>query len=445
MITALKRYASGVLATLIFVSCSSSGQYSVTDIEPKNTGGPNPLCGLALWQTNPSIEKYSDAIQLEFSYFYYSDVASDNSSGGYVYDWSAIDEFLNKAKSRSHHGILRFRDTDPELGESDRSLPESLWTNIRSCDYYEGIEGAEKKRVSFPDWTNPAIPSFIKQFYAELASRYPDQSTGLAYVEVGFGLWAEYHIDYDNLSAFSDPAITSSSAALGKLFPSRADQQSMLEEIGKSFNAIPWGISIDAADGDFSPYPDEAPSTSPSFGLFDDSLLNEDWPEYNKENWDFFAGRRTTGVNGGEISYYTDHDQETALSADGPHGLSLAETARMCNLSFAIADGQTEYHAPQKIGEAGAALGYALEIVDVDVSGRSTLLVVRNTGVAKVPIELWAAIRSEHSLTSLKDLLPGESRELRIPAELDSSDGLNFASPMLISGQTVGYAVGGND
>jgi hypothetical protein len=239
----------------------------------------------------------------------------------------------------------------------------------------------------------------------------------------------EYHIDFDNLSAFSDPTIATKSAALGKLFPSRADQQYMLKEIGKALDSIPWGISIDAADSDFGPYPDTLLDDSPSFGCFDDSLLHEYWYSYNKENWDLFDGKRLSGINGGEISYYAIYDQENALASNGPHGLSLAEAARLCNLTFVIADGQTEFHGPQKIAEAGAALGYALDIVGAYVSGGSTILTVRNSGVAKVPIELCATIESINSTTSLKDLFPGQSRELVVPVELKTPSGLRFTSP----------------
>jgi hypothetical protein len=126
MISPRNVLAASVLVTLLYLSCSSSGSGSPVEISPHVTGGPNPLCGIVLWQTNPSINEYADAVQLEFSYFYYSDVARDNPSGGYSYDWTVIDAFLRDARDRSHHGIIRFRDTDPELGVTRRSLPESL-------------------------------------------------------------------------------------------------------------------------------------------------------------------------------------------------------------------------------------------------------------------------------------------------------------------------------
>lgn len=410
-------------------------------LKGRNGAAPAPLCGIALWQTNPAIDEYEDAIALEFSYFYYSDVASDDPAGGYRYDWSRVDDFLAAAKSRGHHGILRFRDTDPELGTARKSLPDSLWANARQADYDEGIEGAAKKRVVFPDWSNPALADFVIAFYRSLAERYPGQSSGIGYLEIGFGLWAEYHIDFDNLSAFSPGDFDSMDEALGFLFPSRSDQRRILREAGASFRSIPWGISIDSADTEFGPYDSPLPADAAPFGLFDDSLLHGEWQDSNRGNWEFYRPRLAGGVNGGEFSYYSSYDQEHALDASGPHGLSLARAAAICHLSFVIGDGQTDYHAPAEIAAAGKSLGYALEILSARSAGGEVELRVRNGGVAVVSYDIRAAFGSFQSAGSLKGLLPGQERFLTVTVPNPRPEDFRFVSPALLSGQEIPYAV----
>ena len=121
-----------VTASFLAGSCTQSsgsggGEGDYLELPPRAATSPAPFCGIVLWQTNPDIETFKSAVSLEFSYFYYSDVASDDPAGGYQYDWTVVDNFLQNAKSRGHHGIVRFRDTDPELGIAARSLPDSLW------------------------------------------------------------------------------------------------------------------------------------------------------------------------------------------------------------------------------------------------------------------------------------------------------------------------------
>ena len=437
-----------VTAVLLIASCAQSssgtgdGDGDPLELSPCASTSPAPFCGIVLWQTNPKIETLKASVSLEFSYFYYSDVASDDPAGGYQYDWTVVDNFLQNAKSRGHHGIVRFRDTDPELGIAARSLPDSLWAGAREADYDEGIEGAPRKRVVFPDWSNPALPQFIVSFYEALAARYPDQSCGLGYVEVGFGLWAEYHIDFDNLSNFSSTDCDTPEEALGRLFPAKADQRTMLSAIGDALTTIPWGISIDAADTDFGPYDaDELPAGSPDFGLFDDSLLHEEWEETNYGNWEYFYSAYPARMNGGEFSYYTDYDQEHALDANGPNGVSLAEAARECCISFVIGDGQSDYVTADALAAAGRLLGYALAIEDAVILDDRVTITIRNSGCAVIPYHLYAAFGTVQSAQSLKGLLPGETRDLTITITDPDPADFHFTSPVLLSGQVVAYTV----
>ncbi len=420
-------------------SCSGGGSYDPGDT---TVGESAPLCGIVLWGSNPDMDAYGPSVNLEFSYFYYSDVADDDGAGGYSYDWSAVDAFIETAVARGHHAIVRFRDTDPELGSTDRSLPASLWLNARNAKYDEGIEGATRKTVFFPDWTNSNLADFIIDFYGELARRYPDQSTGLGYVEVGFGLWAEYHIDYDNLSDFSDSLTAVRDGARGRLFPSRTDQVRILEAIDGALVNIPWGISVDAADTGFGPYESTPPSSAPRFGLFDDSLLHAGWNTENRPNWDFFGDRRAAAHNGGEFSYYTELDQRNALRLPGgPNGYGLDAAARECSLSFVIGDGQTDYRTPAEIASAGALLGYRLEILSLTRESDRSTIRVRNDGAAAVTYDVYAACGDIISAESLKGLLPGSERNLVVISPDASFENLAFDSPVLLSGQRIPFTV----
>lgn len=421
------------------VSCSGGG----SNDPGANVGRqPAPLCGIVLWGSNPGMDRYGSSVTLEFSYFHYSDVASDDAAGGYSYDWSDVDAFIQTAVARGHHAIVRFRDTDPELGSTGRSLPASLWAGYRTAKYDEGIEGATQKTVAFPDWTNPDLADFIIEFFGELARRYPDQGTGLGYVEVGFGLWAEYHIDYGNLSGFSDPQTATREGARGRLFPSRDDQVRVLEAIDGAFVNMPWGISVDAADTGFGPYATTPPSSSPRFALFDDSLLHAGWKTENRPNWDFFGERRDAAHNGGEFSYYTERDQRYALSIPGgPNGFGLDEAARECSLSFVIGDGQTDRRTPAEIASAGALLGYSLTVVSLTREGDLATVRVRNDGVAAVTYDVFATFGDASSAESLKGLMPGGERSLVLSSPAAALQNLSFDSPVLLAGQRIPFAV----
>ncbi len=431
---------AGLIAvcSAVAVSCAGGGS---NDPGESAAGFPAPLCGIVLWGSNPDMEEYASSVTLEFSYFYYSDVADDDGTGGYSYDWSVVDAFVQAAVARGHHAIVRFRDTDPELGSAERSLPESLWAHARNAKYDEGIEGATQKTVVFPDWTNPDLAVFIIEFYQHLASRYPDQGTGLGYVEVGFGLWAEYHIDYDNLSGFSDPETATREGALGKLFPSRDDQVRILDAIDNALVNVPWGISVDAADTGFGPYASTPTASAPRFGLFDDSLLHAGWKAENRPNWDFFGDRRRAAHNGGEFSYYTENDQRYALRLPGgPNGFGLAEAARECYLSFVIGDGQTDYRTPAEVASAGALLGYSLVVVSVTPSGDTTTVRVRNDGAAAVTYDIFAKFGDTSSAETLKGLMPGSERDLVVNSSDSRVEDLSFFSPVLLAGQRIPFA-----
>jgi hypothetical protein len=434
-----------VILLLLLLGCNISTLEPVEDpmvnltLPSKTISGPSPLTGIVLWDDNGKMSQYKSAIALEFKYFYYSDIVSGNPTSGYTYNWTALKNYLNTAMQRGHHGIVRFRDTDPDLAANTSTVPSALNKVKRTASYSEGIEGSSAKTVTFPDWSNPELADFMVDFYQKLALEFDGKNNGIAYLEIGFGLWAEYHIDYGNMSNFSDSSTNTLQGALGKLFPSKAQQTRILTTINAAFKDIPWGISIDAADTSFSAFSSSNRTLGLNFGLFDDSLLHEGWLTVNGNNWQFFENQYKKTCNGGEFSYYTYEDQQTALNPNGPHGVSLAQAAAMRALTFVIGSDQPEYKSVSEVNQASRLLGYKLTIVSARANQNSTEVVIKNDGVAGVFFDMYPARGQVKSSTSLRGLLPGQSITLTIPA--GGSDASNFyiGSPKLLANQIIPY------
>lgn len=142
-----------------------------------------PMTGHVLWNTNPRCTDWP--LQLEFSYVLYSDICRERG----VFDWTSVDNLLDDIASRGHQAVLRFRYT--YVGE-ECAVPD--WIKALP-DYEETVGKSEGATTFFPDWRCRELRDFHLDFYRRFAERY-DSDPRLAFVETGFGLWAEYHI-YD--------------------------------------------------------------------------------------------------------------------------------------------------------------------------------------------------------------------------------------------------------
>ena len=162
----------------------------ITDVQP--------MTGIVFW--NNSSRNNTDAISLEFSYMLFNQVVSDSG----VYNWEEVDNKLSDIASRRHHAIFRFRYVYPGF---ETAVPDYI---KNKADYKETVGKSEGKTTYFPDWTNEELKRFTLEFYTKFAERY-DSDPRLAFIEVGFGLWAEYHI-------YSGPFI------LGVTFPGKEFQ-----------------------------------------------------------------------------------------------------------------------------------------------------------------------------------------------------------------------------
>ena len=270
------------------------------------------MTGIVMWEDSENSQ--TDAISLEYSYLRYNDVVKAKGE----YDWARVERKLAAIAGRRHQAVLRFYETWPgrqtTVPDYIKALP----------DYQETQALSERRDTGFPDWSNPEYQRFFLEFYERFAAKY-DRDPRLAFLEVGFGLWAEYHI-------YSGPEV------LGKTFPSLEFQARFFRHLAAVFRQTPWLISQDAHEENRSPFTSQPDLLDLTFGLFDDSFHLAWQPGYNLEGWEFFgrdrwqrapcggeilfpnqrqdrAGGRRLGAGGGELPYHL-HDLRAVASVD---------------------------------------------------------------------------------------------------------------------------------
>lgn len=407
--------ASTLILLLLFsvtAAQESSSHYRNIPLKSSITS-VQPMTGIVLWTDNH--KNKTDVISLEYSYMLYNSIVKEKG----VYDWSSVDALLEKVASRKHQAILRFRFVYPGY---KTSVPDY----IKSLNEYNETEGeSEGETTWFPDWTHEELQRFTLEFYSEFAKRY-DNDPRIAFIQTGFGLWAEYHI-YDG------PFI------LGKTFPSKQFQAAFFKHLDTVFVTTPWSISIDAADEKYSPFKQQSDLKSISFGLFDDSFMCEDHGEYNSRCWNFFDPNRFLhSPAGGEFSYYTDYDQKHVLDPQGIHGVSWENACKAFHISYMIGNDQVDYQTMDRIKEAGMVAGYKFRITRFLLSDDSALVEVQNTGVAPIYYDAYVAVGGIRARESLKLLGPDSSISCNFAINQNNLD-LTIECDHLVPGQRIEY------
>ena len=388
---------------------------------------PQPMTGLVLWpdEARSRNAQYGKTIQLEFSYCLPCKVVTGcEEDGTILYDWSWFDNILDDVASRGHQMIARFRyeypsgkDVDGKKGTT--AVPDYIKQRSDYEETYAANPGGDGPTY-YADWSNAELQRFTLQFYTDFAQRYAHDPR-LAFLEVGFGHWSEYHIYGTKLQ-------------LGKNFPSKAYQKKFLQHLSAVMTDIPWLISIDAADKTYSPIVGNASLMALQFGLFDDSFMHEKHEldtgdGYNESCWNAI-GRGTRwqiGVCGGEISYYSSNDQKNFLSPNGLYGHTWAEQAAKYHITFMIANDAPSggVATPARFRRGSMATGYRFVVKQCETDGTSTRLLVTNEGIAPLYRDAWFAIDDTRSETTLRGLLPSEERWVEIPA-VPYADGSNI-------------------
>lgn len=378
----------GILYAFSTVACSQD--YTSVDIDSEVTG-VLPMTGLVFWPGNNEIE--TDAIALEFSYMDFSQIVLAQGE----YDWTVVDELLDEMASRNHQAVLRFRFA--YVGKTT-TVPQY----IKDLPDYNETEGlSEGMTTWFPDWTNSELKRFTLEFYEKFAERY-DNDPRLAFLQVGFGLWAEYHI-YDG------------PFELGVTFPDKEFQKEFFNKLSAVLKETFWSISIDAADATYSPFSAEPELKNLTFGLFDDSFMHATHAGYNTESWNFFdRDRYKLAPAGGEFSYYSDYDQQNVLNPDvGAYGKPYEIYAQDFHITYINANDQNRYHSLERIKEASMNSGYKFKLNSVKTKPGSTIIEIVNLGVAPIYTDAYLAVNGIRSAESLKLLAPDEAKTITIP------------------------------
>ncbi|MEC7264955.1 MAG: DUF4832 domain-containing protein [Bacteroidota bacterium] len=372
-----------------------------------------PMTGIVVWDGNPNAS--SGAHTLEYSYMLFEDVVSEKG----VYDWTVVEDKLNDIASRNHQAILRFRYT--YVGQQT-SVPKYIKD---LPDYHETQGISEDRETWFPDWSHQELQDFTLEFYEKFAERY-DHDDRLAFLQVGFGLWGEYHI-YDG------PFV------LGKTFPSKEYQTLFLNRMNTLFTDLHWSISIDVEDGNVTPFRDDPSLLNLSFGLFDDSFMSEEHATVNEQRFKFLGleTRYVSNPVGGEFNYYTDYDQQNVLSPNGPHGESYESFIKRFHTTYMIGNDQYKYQSLDRIKEASINTGYKFEVTKFVKSDNKSLLTVRNVGTAPIYYDAYLSINGNKSTTSLRTVLPNEEKVLTI--NYDGNEDLIITCERLLEGQTIDF------
>ena len=353
--------------------------------------GVQPMTGIVIW--NESSNRKKSYVQLEFAYMLYNEVCKEKD----VYDWTPMDKLLESVAAAGHQAVVRFRYVYP--GYSSNAVPDY----IKKLDGYEGITyKSEDGKCEYPDWRCEELQRFHMEFHRRFAERY-DKDPRLAFLETGFGHWAEYHVYGGKFVA-------------GQTFPSKEFQAEFMRGMAQWFHDTTWSISIDAADSRYGPFETEPELLELTFGNFDDSFMCEDHDDYNYECWSFFGEERYKKAPlGGEFSYYTSYDQKHALDKAGMYGRKFEDEVAKYHMTFIIGNDQPGKQTEARITEAAMSMGYRFRIEDFRIKpGTGAAVLISNIGVAPIYRDAFVAVDDVRGAFNLRGLMPGESQWVRI-------------------------------
>ena len=401
--------------------------------------GSQPMTGLVLWpdEARGRNISYGKSIQLEFSYCLPCKVVMGcRDDGTILYDWSWFERLLDDVASRGHQLVARFRyeypsGTDVDGKRGTTAVPQYIKQRSDYHETYASNPGGDGPTY-YTDWSNTELQRFTLQFYTDFCKRYSHDAR-LAFLEVGFGHWSEYHL-YGNELQF------------GVNFPTKAFQRQFFLHMSKVADGLPWLVSVDASDRKYSPVVDDGELMALTFGLFDDSFMHKSHEGgFNERCWNAIGRgvRWQTGVCGGEISYYSPKDQKEFLSPDGLYGHTWEEQARKYHITFMIANDAPRggIATAERFREGSMATGYRFVVKRCETNGSRTRMVVANEGVAPLYRDAWFAVGDVRSTTSLRGLLSGEECTIEIAAGADADGGnVNIVSDCILPQQKIEFS-----
>lgn len=392
-----------IIIFLLFWGCINLTSIDETtelqnDTNPSLIDRVQPMTGIVLWTDNEYSYDYKDSISLEYKYCPYNEIISDTEGS---YNWAWLESVLDNISSRNHQAIIRFYYVYPG---SETTVPNYIKA---IPGYVEESWLVENKETWFPDWSNKELQDFTTEFYSELASRY-NNDPRIAFLQVGFGLWGEYHIyEHTPYNYVGD--------MLGNVFPSKSYQNIFIDHLNTEFTELQWSISIDASDTDYTNFASTA--NQDNYGLFDDSFMHKDHElsGNNVDWWDLLNhdSRNNKFPAGGEISYYKDSDQFNALNPDGLYGRTFAQQCKEYQISYMIGNDTIEYgnkiRSKDEIKNASLLTGYKFEITEDLIVGDHREITVKNLGTAPIYYHAYLKVDGVISGNSLKGLSADKS------------------------------------
>ena len=403
--------AVAFLATGLLAASSFAADRSVA--LNKSIESLEPMKGIVFWPDQAKSQKnLQGSISLEFSYCLPCAVVKGKTDDKIDYDWSSFEKMLDDIASRGHQAIVRFRIEYPsetitnapnctEKVVGATAVPNYIKANKSYTETYSENPGGDGPTY-YADWSNKELQWFYKQFYTDFSAKY-DKDPRIAFVQAGFGHWAEYHIYGTTLK-------------LDTNFAGKGYQSEFLTHLDSLFKETPWSISIDAADKKYTPIAGNKTLLGLKFGLFDDSFMHKEHDISqgdgdNEKNWQTMGTDRwQTSPAGGEISYYEDKDQHEFLNPAGLYGVTWEDAAAKYHMTYVIGNDAPEgkYATKERVYEASSYAGYKFEITGYAVNKISAAVRVKNIGIAPLYHNAYVTVKGVRSEKSLKGLLPGK-------------------------------------
>jgi len=427
-------------AAVVLVAC---GQKDDANYEPvalhSRVTHVQPMTGLVLWNNQAARfnSTHGNSLALEFSYIQPCKLVTGKQDGKLQYDWSYLEDLLSDAASRGHQMVVRF----PLCYPSNRNNCINKQGGTYVPDYIRELPDYNETYAAnpggdgptwYPDWSHAELRWFVKQFYSDLAARYNDDAR-LAFVEVGFGHWGEYHT-YGTTPQF------------GRNFPTREYQRELFIHLSNVMR-IPWLTSIDAGDEYYSDICKSEDTKNLAFGLFDDTFMHAEHDIAQGDGWNekcwIWSGMEhwRTGVCGGEISYYTQDDQRNFLNPAGMYGVTWEQAAAKYHMTFVICNDASrgQYFTPERAAEAGIAAGYNFRILKAETNGVNSRFTVTNTGIAPIYRDAYVTVDGVRAEESLCGLLPGEERTCTVRKAVATAENVRITSDAILPSQQIEF------
>lgn len=449
----VKKYLAGAapvittaaLATGMLAAMSFAADRSVTLNKEIET--LEPMKGIVFWPDQAKSQKdLQKSISLEFSYCLPCAVVTGKTDDKIDYDWSSFEKMLDDIASRGHQAIVRFRIEYPSATITNASgctekvkgataVPNYIKANKSYTETYSEDPGGDGPTY-YADWSNKELQWFYKQFYTDFSAKY-DKDPRIAFVQAGFGHWAEYHIYGTTLK-------------LDTNFASKDYQSTFLQHLDTLFQETPWSISIDAADKNYTPIAGNKTLLALGFGLFDDSFMHKEHDISqgdgdNEKNWQTIGENRwKSAPAGGEISYYDSKDQHEFLNPAGLYGVTWEDAAAKYHMTYVIGNDAPEgsYATKDRVYEASSYAGYKFEITGYAVNKISAAVRVKNIGIAPLYHNAYVTVKGVRSEKSLKGLLPGKEATFTVAGiQIGDSESpeVSITSDKLLKDATIPY------